>query len=179
MNIIISLLSHSYQAIIIGLLIVAVIMGLTLAAIKGYNPRARFSPAGMVATAITSLLLAFQFIPTVAAMKLKSTAIETQEGINSLIKSNLPPTGGGSLTGSVNEIGNAAVDYLSNFILKELLIALAIYIAGVAVICLTLNTHAPARGLRGPSSRLKSNNSNHIVTRNGKPHSHRSRRHRL
>lgn len=94
MNIIISLLSHSYQAIIIGLLIVAVIMGLTLAAIKGYNPRARFSPAGMVATAITSLLLAFQFIPTVAAMKLKSTAIEAQEGINSLIKSNLPPTGG-------------------------------------------------------------------------------------
>lgn len=95
MNIIISLLSHSFQAVVIGLLIVAVIIGLTIAAIKGYNPRARFSPAGVVSAALTSLLLAFQVIPAVAAMKLKSTALETKEGINSLIQSNLLPLGGG------------------------------------------------------------------------------------
>lgn len=95
MNIIISLLSHSFQAIIIGLIIVAVVMGLTIAAIKGYNPRARFSPAATIAAALTSLLLALQVIPTIAATKVKAAALDAKEGINDLIINKLAAVRGG------------------------------------------------------------------------------------
>lgn len=98
MNLVLSLFSHSFWSIVIGLMIVAAITGATVALLKGYNPRARLSGAGIVSLSLTSVLLAVQIIPAVAAFRLKSTVGELRADANTLIAS---ISGGGNLLTSI------------------------------------------------------------------------------
>lgn len=130
----------------------------------------------MIAGAVTVVLLMIQFIPAVAAYDLKSTVNDTQDFANSLV-SNTMGENGSFATDYVDTLADQAHSYLDSFIKKALLIALAEAVIGISIVVLTLETaHAPGFGRRGAPVRK---NSNHIITRNGKSHPNRSRRHRL
>lgn len=82
-----------------------------------------------------------------------------------------------SLTGIVDSIADSAIDWLNDIILKSLLIALIEAAIGCSLIYFTME-NAPSGGRRGGAP-CRANNNNHTISRNGKSHSYRTRRHRL
>ncbi len=184
MNVILSIFSASFGTLAWSLLIVAALVGLLLLAIKGFDTRRRPSAVGIIAMAVMSVLMMVEVVPAVAAAGLKSTISDVNDGAKALTDSMLP-FGGGNFQGldlekigeATDEVADAAIESINDYILKKTLIALAIFIVGVIVVFATLET-VPAGRRRG-LSRTNTNKPNHRALNNGKPHSNRSRRHRL
>lgn len=171
--------SGAVWPILIGIVSAAIFVAFVWLVIKGLKPNGRLSIIGMLTGALMLILLIIQFVPTLVAFNLKGT-IDDISASNSLISSRLFGGGISEVTSEyVESFAEKAHSYLDNFIFKSLLIALAEAVICISIVWLTLEeSSCPVRHRRG-SGNMRINQSNHILTRNGKSYSNRSRRHRL
>lgn len=179
-NILWKLGSASGWSILISIGVVVLLALLVWVIIKGCKPKARLSTVGMIAAGATALLLVVQLVPAVAAINLKSTVNDAHEFANTLIDSNIIEGGYfDPASDYVDTIAAEAHSFLNNFITKALLIALVETIIGISIVIFTLESgsRAPNYGRRGTP--VRGNKSNHNISRYGKSHSNRSRRHRI
>lgn len=182
-NILWRLASSSGWSLLAGLGAVALVGVVVWVVITLIRPGWRISPVGIVAGSLTLMLLSVQVVPAIGAYRLKSTVRNTQDKVNSLIHSELAQMGGVISENSseyVDGLARQTHDYLDNFIRKALLIASVEALAGFSIVVFSMEKPIPASARNGRrGAPLRSNRTNHIITRNGKSHTYRSRRHRL